>query len=164
MNEAFHQQMSREQIWKSQGRYEAAHLHFLTFRPYISSSANSVCIRPMWVSISGTVKAWVLISKIWDICFTRSILGTLASDSYWAMRTSVGFSFESQLFSELFLCHAYAVAKIFDTLSDCHFCLPPYSGHSCCHKLIVKKIKTILFRFSIAWAILDSKKNINKKI
>ena len=29
MNEAFHQQMSREQIWKSQGRYEAAHLHFL---------------------------------------------------------------------------------------------------------------------------------------
>ena len=29
--------------------------------------------------------------------------------------------------------HALTVPKIFDTLSDCHFCLPPYSGHSCCH-------------------------------
>ena len=28
--------------------------------------------------------------------------------------------------------HAFAVAKKFDTLSDCHSCLPPYSGHSCC--------------------------------
>ena len=29
MHEAFHRRMSREQIWKSQGKDEAAHLHFL---------------------------------------------------------------------------------------------------------------------------------------
>ena len=47
MNEAFHQQMSREQIWKSQGRYEAAHLHFLlsdhTYLPVQIVYASDLC-------------------------------------------------------------------------------------------------------------------------
>ena len=30
-----------------------------------------------------------------------------------------------QLFSELLLCHADTVKEIFDTLPDCHSCLPP---------------------------------------
>ena len=44
--------------------------------------------KPNKVSISGTVRAWVLISKIFAISFTRSCFGVLASVSYCAIRAS----------------------------------------------------------------------------
>ena len=47
MHEAFHRQMSREQIWKSQGRDEVVHLHFLpsdhTYLPVQIVYASDLC-------------------------------------------------------------------------------------------------------------------------
>ena len=47
MHEAFHRQMSQEQIWKSQGRDEAVHLHFLpsdhTYLPVQIVYASDLC-------------------------------------------------------------------------------------------------------------------------